>query len=596
VITTALASSITTDNATLNGLVNPNGLTTNAWFEWGTDLALATFNITSPQIAMGAGTTDNQVNQKITGLTLGTTYYFRVAASNSAGTTRGAIHTFSTLPLPTVTTKPATSITPTGAILNADVNPNGLPTTAWFEWGTDNTFTTFTETPLPHQAIPVGASAVAVTAGLSSGLSADTTYSFRVAATSTAGTVKGTGLKFHTAGGVPTVATNAATSVTATGAVLNADVNPSALATTAWFEWGTDNTFASKTETPLPHQTIGSGTLNVAFNAPLTGLSEATKYSFRVVANNTVGTSIGTPPQFFTTSNNPAPIANAGPDQAVFSFGANGPTTVELNGSGSTDAFGHITSYQWTQLMIPTSTPVTLASPTSERPRFDASGVPYPGEVLKFQLTVTDNRAITSLPDNVNVTVKWGFLDDFSSDTTGTYIVEHAPGNTGTFAWDEPGLIAIVGAGGDNAISFTHLYGMSGSLASDTGVFSMDFCPFNNVPGGKFVLRLQDDENTYYEISNYPSGGPQGKVSKIRNGFGEVDNAVLTNRYTENCEPITVTFSPAITTVVAFGQTITMNCASGLPACESSFLVFSYKVMTTKQDATYDNFKLEAAP
>jgi hypothetical protein len=36
---------------------------------------------------------------------------------------------------PTVTTNAATSITTTSATVNGGVNPNGLATTAWFEWG-----------------------------------------------------------------------------------------------------------------------------------------------------------------------------------------------------------------------------------------------------------------------------------------------------------------------------------------------------------------------------------------------------------------------------------------------------------------------------
>ena len=39
---------------------------------------------------------------------------------------------------------------------------------------------------------------------------------------------------------LPTVTTNAATSVTGSGATVNGSVNPNGQATTAWFEWGTD--------------------------------------------------------------------------------------------------------------------------------------------------------------------------------------------------------------------------------------------------------------------------------------------------------------------------------------------------------------------
>ena len=77
-----------TTSAVLNGNVNPNGYATNAWFEWGTSPTLATFSTTSSQ-PLGSGTTSLAVNATISGLTPYSTYYYRVAASNSGGTQKG---------------------------------------------------------------------------------------------------------------------------------------------------------------------------------------------------------------------------------------------------------------------------------------------------------------------------------------------------------------------------------------------------------------------------------------------------------------------------------------------------------------------------
>jgi lysophospholipase L1-like esterase len=93
--TTTPATSITMDGATMNGGVTPNGLATDAWFEWGTDPTLATFSATSSQ-SLGSGTSSQTVNATLSGLSPGTTYYFRVGASNSAGTSKGAIVGFTT--------------------------------------------------------------------------------------------------------------------------------------------------------------------------------------------------------------------------------------------------------------------------------------------------------------------------------------------------------------------------------------------------------------------------------------------------------------------------------------------------------------------
>ena len=65
--------------ATLNGTVNPNGLTTTAWFEWGT----STFDYsqqTTP-VAVGNGSAPLPLNSYLTGLMPGVMYRGRMAAS-----------------------------------------------------------------------------------------------------------------------------------------------------------------------------------------------------------------------------------------------------------------------------------------------------------------------------------------------------------------------------------------------------------------------------------------------------------------------------------------------------------------------------------
>ena len=212
-VATTAASSITISGATVNGGVNPNGQSTTAWFEWGTSAALATFSSTSNQ-SLGSGTTSMPVTAALSGLSPGTAYYFRVAASNAAGTTKGSILSFSTTTAlaPTATTNAATSVTASGATVNGGVNPNGQSTTAWFEWGTSPTLATFSSTS--NQSLGSGTTSVPVNAVLS-GLTSGTTYYFRVAASNAAGTTKGSILSSAPRRALaPTVTTNAAASMT----------------------------------------------------------------------------------------------------------------------------------------------------------------------------------------------------------------------------------------------------------------------------------------------------------------------------------------------------------------------------------------------
>ena len=124
------------------GSVVADGLPTDAWFEYGTDSSLATFDNTARE-PVGYGMDNVPVDASITGLEAETTYYFRVCSSNARGTAKSTIANFTTssvVPAPPVAaTVAATSISSTTATLNGNVTPNSLATTAWFEYGTSST-------------------------------------------------------------------------------------------------------------------------------------------------------------------------------------------------------------------------------------------------------------------------------------------------------------------------------------------------------------------------------------------------------------------------------------------------------------------------
>ena len=95
-----------------------------------------------------------------------------------------------------------------------------------------------------------------------------------------------------------------------------------------------------------------------------------------------------------TTPTNNGPIANAGPDQEITL-----PTSqVTLNGSGSSDADGTITSFQWTKLSGPSDP--TFATQASSQT--DVSNLKE--GVYLIELTVTDNGGSIAR-DTVQVTV-----------------------------------------------------------------------------------------------------------------------------------------------------------------------------------------------
>ena len=93
--TSGTASAITVNSATLGGTVNPNGLDTHVWFLYGTDNLLSGASQTASQ-DIGSGSTATAVSANLSGLTANTPYFFQVVAQSSAGTSAGAIQTFTT--------------------------------------------------------------------------------------------------------------------------------------------------------------------------------------------------------------------------------------------------------------------------------------------------------------------------------------------------------------------------------------------------------------------------------------------------------------------------------------------------------------------
>ncbi len=283
--TTTAATGVTSSGATLTGSVNPNGQATTYFFEYGKDTKYG-----SKTAVADAGSASAAVNVSaaISGLQAGQAYHFRLDATSAAGTTEGADVTFTATSAPpspaapAVTTKAATNLTAASARLNGSVNPNGLATTYYFEYGTSTTYGSKTATATAGSGkSTIGVSATV--AGLGGGV-----HHFRLVASSSAGTTLGGDLTFGSAG-PPVVLTGSAQGASTSGATLTGSVNPTGNPTTWWFEYGTTTSYGSKT----PAKSAGSGTAATGVSAAITKLTAGTTYHYQLVAQSSAGTTRG---------------------------------------------------------------------------------------------------------------------------------------------------------------------------------------------------------------------------------------------------------------------------------------------------------------
>jgi hypothetical protein len=143
-----------------------------------------------------------------TGLQPGTTYHYRLLASNErevagktvGGRSSGAQGVFTTAPAPVpgAITGAASAITATSATIAGTVDPDGQPATYTFELGISEGAQTQYGTVLSGSA---GAGTVAVTETLGlTGLQPGTTYAYRIKVASGYGTATGQTATFTTVG------------------------------------------------------------------------------------------------------------------------------------------------------------------------------------------------------------------------------------------------------------------------------------------------------------------------------------------------------------------------------------------------------------
>lgn len=361
------ATIITTDAATLNGIVNTNGLNATVEFEYGPTPTYGSLLTATPSPL--TCTTDTFVSAAIAGLNKNATYHYRIKTTTSEGVKVGANKSFTTLPLAPILNGLSSDYGVTSARLYADVNPNGASTVVTFEYG----LTTAYGSSTPGWESPITSSQTVD--GSVSGITPGVTYHWRVKAQNAGGTTYSEDSIFEslpTHPGSPTLTTLAPTRVDRSYATLNGIVNANGSNATVDFEVGT-TTHYNFIVSALPASS--SGSTNQAFS----GLwnhnhrSPGTTYHYRARALGAGGYVYG-PDVTFTTPEIGFPSATTTPASGITQTTAMLNADVSANNGPLTTVsfeYGLDTSYG-TVVSVPSYAPGN--SPVSMQAQIPVSG------------------------------------------------------------------------------------------------------------------------------------------------------------------------------------------------------------------------------
>jgi phosphodiesterase/alkaline phosphatase D-like protein len=308
------ASGATSTGATLEAQVDANNESTTYVFEYSTTESGGALTGIPVKVDGGSaieGYGDQTASVPTLVLTPGTSYFYRVVATNGTGTSDGPVTEFATVATPK--TEPVTPIGTTTATFNGKLTPLNakVPAEYYFEYNLGEEPVCTNESATTPESAGTEAVSTAVTP-----LEPNHAYTVCLVSKNAFGSEEdlvSPPVHFTTKPAAPEIISETSSALTPEGATLEATVNPNNQATTCQFEYSTNASLPTGPETttaPCP-KALGNGGSGVATSVPITGLKLATPYYYRVDAMNATGESQDTTIGEFTTENTIAPILSA---------------------------------------------------------------------------------------------------------------------------------------------------------------------------------------------------------------------------------------------------------------------------------------------
>lgn len=282
--TTLPATNVSGTQATLNGSVNGNELPTIVTFEYGTEPDYSNGGEIEATQSPVSGNSNIEVSVNLSGLSMDSTYYYRVKAVNSLGETYGEGVSFRMKAYPYIQTATISSVEYYSAVGGGDVTYDGGLTVSarGVCWNTTG------DPTISDNITSDGDGTGSFTSDIT-GLTPNITYYVKAYATNSLGTAYGYQEEFTTPAIPPTVITDDITNRTSSSATVGGEVTES----------GSNPVtvrgicYATNPNPDFYNSRISSGSGTGQFSVDITGLESGTVYYARAYAATVADTSYG---------------------------------------------------------------------------------------------------------------------------------------------------------------------------------------------------------------------------------------------------------------------------------------------------------------